>query len=87
VDDIERRLIEYLQTRMLRYQVQDLRCAKTNRVATNVLACVSEYSAQWELDVSQQESQSELETLHHLADCHQLEELKETTQSILRGFR
>ena len=86
MDDIERRLIQHVNSKMLRYQMQDLRCSKSNRVATTALACVSEYAASWKLDISQEQSQSELETLYHLAEYHQLEGLKETMETMLQGF-
>jgi DNA polymerase epsilon subunit 1 len=87
VDGIERRLIQQVHSKVMRYQLQDIRCSKTNRVATHALARVSECSAEFKLDIPKKEAQSELQTLHHLAEYHELEELKETTQGILRGFR
>ena len=86
VDDIERRLIQHVNSKMLRYQMQDLRCAKSNRVATTSLACVSDYAASWNLDIPQDDSQSKLETLYNLAEYHQLEGLKETMETMLHGF-
>ena len=86
MDDIERRLIQHVNSKMLRYQMQDLRCSKTNRVATTALACVSDYATSWNLDIPQEESQSKLETLCNLAEYHQLEGLKETMETMLHGF-
>jgi DNA polymerase epsilon subunit 1 len=85
VDDIERRLINHIHKKMMRYQLQDLRCSKTNRVATHALARVSDCSAELKLDISQKEAHSELQTLQQLAEYHQLEALRETT--VLLGFR
>ena len=72
---------------MVRYQLQDIRCSKTNRVATQLLAQTSECSAEFKLDISENEAESELTKLHQLAEYHQLEDLKDTTSGILLGFR
>ena len=83
---IERRLVEQAHKNMLRYQLQDLRCTKTNRVATLLLAQVSETSADWKLDMSPEQGRSEIETLFRLAKYHQLDELEWTTQGMLQSF-
>jgi len=84
---IERRLVEQAHKKMLRYQLQDLRCTKTNRVATRSLARVSQCSAEWKLDISPEQGRSEIETLCRLAEYHQLDELEWTTQGMLQSFR
>eukprot|EP00980_Cylindrotheca_fusiformis_P026150 scaffold15472_cov117-Cylindrotheca_fusiformis.AAC.14 len=71
---------------MLRYQLQDIRCSKTNIVATHSLARVSKCSAEFKLDIPQKEARGEIETLKGLAAIHDLEELNEATQSILDSF-
>jgi DNA polymerase epsilon subunit 1 len=71
----------------MRYQLQDIRCSKTNRVATSSLARVSECAAGFKLDVSHQEAQSEIEILQHLAEHHELEELMEMTTGMLVSFK
>jgi DNA polymerase epsilon subunit 1 len=86
VNDIERRLIQNVHTKMVRYQLQDIRCSKTNRVATRILAPVSECSAPFKLDIPQAEAQAELQTLQQLAEYHELENLQNTTKGILKGF-
>jgi DNA polymerase epsilon subunit 1 len=85
--NIERRLIEFAHKQVLRYQLQDLRCTKTNRVATHSLARVSECSAELKLDISPEEGRSEIETLHRLAIFHQMEALEMATQGILHSFQ
>jgi DNA polymerase epsilon subunit 1 len=87
VATIERRLVENAHKSVLRYQLQDLRCIKTNRVATHSLAQVSQCSAELKLDISPEEGRSEIETLHRLAKYHQLEELEFTTEGILTSFQ
>jgi len=87
VATIERRLVEQAHKKMLRYQLQDLRCTKTNRVATRSLARVSQCSAEWKLDISPEQGRSEIETLCRLAEYHQLDELEWTTQGMLQSFR
>lgn len=83
---IERRLVQLAHKMLLRYQLQDLRCTKTNRVATNSLARVSHCSAELKLDICQQEGTREIETLHRLAEYHELEELEATTKGLLQAF-
>ena len=87
MDGIEGRLIDYIHSKMMRYQFQDSRCSKTNGVATQSLATVSPCSAEWKLDTSQEEAQSGLETLNSLAEYHELDELHAVTKGMLRGFR
>lgn len=84
---IERRLIALVQKKILRYQVQDLRCTRTNRVATHSLARVSECSAELKLDISPQDCRFDIETLYGLSKYHQLEELEMITQGILHAFQ
>jgi DNA polymerase epsilon subunit 1 len=71
---------------MMRYQLQDIRCSKTNVVATHSLARVSQCSAEFKLDIPQHDARGEIETLQDLAEYHELEELHETTTSILNAF-
>jgi DNA polymerase epsilon subunit 1 len=87
VTSIERRLIEIAHKNVLRYQLQDLRCSKTNRVATNYLSQVSHCSAGLKLDISPQDGRSTIETLHRLAKYHELEELQWTTEGLLHSFQ
>jgi DNA polymerase epsilon subunit 1 len=83
---IERRLINIATKRALRYQLQDVRCTKTNRVATRALSRQSNSSAELKLDTTKKEAQTQLELLHHLAQHHELEWLEETTESLLGTF-
>ena len=87
VATIERRLIDQAHKKMLRYQLQDLRCSKTNRVSTRSLARVSQCSADWQLDISPEQGRSEIETFLRLAKYHQLDELELATQGMLHSFR
>ena len=70
----------------MRYQLQDIRCSKTNIVATHSLARVSKFPAEFKLDVSQEKARSELETLQKLAEYHELESLDQITKSMLDAF-
>lgn len=86
VSNIQSRLIQYLHRRMMRYQLQDIRCSKTNIVATHSLARVSKCSAEFKLDIQQKEARAEIETLRDLAEYHELEELQEATKGIMNSF-
>jgi DNA polymerase epsilon subunit 1 len=83
---IERRLIEIATKRALRYQLQDARCTKTNRVATRALSKQSETSSELKLDTTKKEALSQLELLRHLSQHHELEWLEETTEGLLTTF-
>lgn len=87
VATIERRLIDQAHKKMLRYQLQDLRCSKTNRVSTRSLARVSQCSADWQLDISPEKGRSDIEILFRLAKYHELDELEWVTRGMLQSFR
>jgi DNA polymerase epsilon subunit 1 len=80
---IERRLISLVNRKVVRYQLQDVRCTKTNRVATRALAALSDCSAGLKLDLTQKSAKIEVTLLRSLADYHGLECLRDTTDSIL----
>ena len=82
-DDIERRLIEICNRKIVRYQLQDLRCVKAKRVSTKAMARQSECSANLELDISRSQAFSQVQILHNIARDHDLEWLQETTGSVL----
>jgi DNA polymerase epsilon subunit 1 len=84
---IERRLISIAAKRAIRYQLQDVRCSKTNRVAKRALSKQSNASAELKLDITNKEARSQLELLHHLAQHHELLWLEETTTDLLATFR
>ena len=86
VTAIEKRLIGLVHRKVARYQLQDLRCVKTNRVATRALTPFSECSAALKLDITEEEMQSELELLRGLSELHELESLKTTTAGLLSSF-
>ena len=71
---------------MMRYQLQDIRCSKTNVVATHSLARVSKSSAEFKLDVPQHKAKDELETLQKLAEYHELESLNQITHAMINAF-
>jgi DNA polymerase epsilon subunit 1 len=86
VATIERRLIDQANKKLLRYQLQDLRCTKTSRVSTRSLASVSQCSADWQPDISPEQGRSEIEVLFRLAKYHQLDELEWVTQGMIQSF-
>lgn len=85
-DDIERRLIEICNRKVVRYQLQDLRCSKTNRVSTRAMAKQSDCSANLKLDISRQQALSQLQIIHDIAVDHELEWLQETLSGSLFGM-
>ena len=87
VTTIENRLVHIVHLKLMRYQLQDLRCTKTNRVATRSLALLSDCSADLKLDISEDEALSELRLLHSLAKLRELETLLETTEGVLANYQ
>jgi len=85
-EDIERRLIDALHKKCTRYQIQDLRCTKTEKVATRAMTKLSECSAPLKLDIPRRELLSQVYTLRNLAKYYDLEWLLESANSVLRNF-
>ena len=81
---IERRLIDVIQRKCLRYQMQDLRCTRSGRVSTRILSMQSDTSQKLKLDISRDEVLSQLQILHNLAVHYDLEWLQETTGGLLQ---
>jgi DNA polymerase epsilon subunit 1 len=79
--------VQHANQKVMRYQLQDLRCSKTNSVATHSLAQVSKVAAVFKLDLPQDVTRSEIEILQDLAEYHELDELRETTHGLLTAFR
>jgi DNA polymerase epsilon subunit 1 len=84
---IEGRLIQITHKKMVRYVLQDVRCAKTNRIATRALTALSSCAASLKLDISPESSVRELHLLRSLAVYHDLELLQETVDGILTSYR
>ena len=82
-ESIERRLVDMIERKCLRYQLQDLRCSKANTVAKRALARQSETSQKLKCDVSEKEIIFEINTLNNLAKYYGLRWLLETTGKLL----
>jgi DNA polymerase epsilon subunit 1 len=87
VSVIEGRLLHLLHKKLVRYVLQDVRCVKTNRVATRALVPLSDCAANLKLDISQETALKELRLLRSLATFHDMELLQETVESILSSYR
>jgi DNA polymerase epsilon subunit 1 len=83
---IERRLVDIIEQKCIRHQLQDLRCAKTSRVSTRSLARQSETSQKLRLDIPREETKNQIQILSNLAKFYNLEWLAETTDDLLRKF-
>jgi len=81
---IERRLVDVIQRKCLRYQMQDLRCTRSGRVSTRILSMQSETSQNLKLDISWDEVSSQLQVLQNLAIHYELEWLLETTRGLMQ---
>jgi DNA polymerase epsilon subunit 1 len=84
---MEQRLIALLYRKLVRYQLQDVRCKKTNRVAVRCLAPLSDCSAGIKLDTSPNDAIADIQLLHGLGKLHELDDLKNLTEDVLHGFR
>jgi DNA polymerase epsilon subunit 1 len=85
-DQIERRLVDNVQQKCVRYQLQDLRCTKTQQVAVRAMARTSECSAALTLDISRRTFYGQIIILRNLANYYNLEWLSETTDGVLSSF-
>lgn len=84
VEDIERRLIDVVNRKATRYQLQDTRCIKTGSVALRAMSKQSDCSQELKLDIPRQEVTSQLRILNNLAEFHNLEYLQETLSNFLQ---
>ena len=85
-DEIEWRLVDMIHHKSARYQLQDLRCSKTQSVAIRPLARQSNCSAMLKLDLPKNEFLSQITILRNLAEYHELDYLLETTDGLLQSF-
>lgn len=86
VQVIESRLLQFVHKKIVRYVLQDVRCTKTNRVASRALAPLSDCSASLKLDLPSEEADEELRLLYSLAEFHELEILQETVAGMISCY-
>ena len=86
MDQIERRLVDIVQRKCIRYQLQDLRCVKTQQVAVRAMARTSDNSSPLKLDIPRSEFHGQITILRNLAGYYSLEWLQETTDGVLNDF-
>lgn len=86
MDQIERRLVDIVQRKCVRYQLQDLRCTKTQQVAVRAMARSSDCSAPLQLDIPRREFYGQITILRNLADYYGLGWLLESTDGVLHSF-
>jgi len=80
---IELRLIQRIEKNSIRYQLQDLRCSKTQVLSTRALSRLSIYAENLKTDVSRDDVFHELRILRNLAEYYRLEWLYETCDRFL----
>lgn len=86
-NEIEWRLIDIIQQQSVSYQLQDLRCGKTNAVQRRCMARQSDCSAEWGLDVvSSSAFIKRLKIIKNLAEFHDLDWLLEVCNGLLLGY-
>jgi DNA polymerase epsilon subunit 1 len=79
---MERRLVDIVQHKCMRFQLQDLRCTKTQQVAVRAMARTSDCSAALKLDIPRDEFFGQITILRKLK-YYELERLLETTNGVL----
>ena len=84
---IEQRLIHILNRQVVRYQLQDLRCAKTNRIPSRSLVALSECAAPLQTDISRESVEAKLRLLWDMAQSHELESLRDLAEEVLTSYR
>ena len=69
---IEQQLVELVQRRATRYQLQDVRCVRCHRVATRLMAGACQCGGKLALDTPPGEFLAEMRTLGRIAHAHEL---------------
>mmetsp|Transcript_10051 Transcript_10051/g.21731 ORF Transcript_10051/g.21731 Transcript_10051/m.21731 type:complete len:889 (+) Transcript_10051:1-2667(+) len=85
-DVVESRLVEIVQRKSTRYQIQDLRDSKSGQVAIRALSKQSESSQPLQNDISQRSVRSEMRILHNLSRYYELPWLEEETKGVLTSY-
>jgi DNA polymerase epsilon subunit 1 len=83
---IELRLIQRIEQNCIRYQLQDLRCSKTQVLSTRLLSRLSIYAENLKTDISRDETYREIRILRNLAEYYRLEWLHETCGRLMHGL-
>jgi len=84
---LEGRLISLLHRKVARYQLQDVRCGKSQRIVTRVLSPQAECSGGvLQLDIPASEAESQVLLLKQVAEFYELESLQETTTGLLKSY-
>jgi DNA polymerase epsilon subunit 1 len=74
VDQMEGKLVDIVQRKCIRYQLQDLRCTKTQQVAVKAMA------------IPRSEFLGQITILRNLADFYGLDLLFELADNVLNGY-
>lgn len=81
---IEQQLVQTVERSAMAYQLQDLRCKKTNDGKQDLMKEYSPKTASpWVCEVSGKDFGEDLITMLNIAKFHHLEWLEETVQSVL----
>lgn len=83
VTDIEDRLVQLIHLKLARFQLQDSRYRKSNRVVTRALVCPDDVV----LDIAEHDVLKEIRLLHSLAELHELETLQSTTSGVIASYQ
>ena len=83
VDQMECNLVDIVQRKVIRYQLQDLRCTKTQQVAVTNMSSTSERAEPFKLDIPRPEFLGQITILRNLANYYGLDWLLETTNCVL----
>jgi DNA polymerase epsilon subunit 1 len=83
---MEWRLVKIAQRMSFQYQMQDLRCSKTQSVAKTVMSRQSGCSVPFKLEIPHKDMRDQLVTLQNLAEFYGLDWLLETATNLLENF-
>jgi DNA polymerase epsilon subunit 1 len=83
---VEKRLISLLHRKLARFQLQDVRCVRSNRVITRALNPNAETTSGMKLDISPSDALRDVRLLGSLAEFYSLQQLRGTTEGILSSF-
>ncbi|KAL9894607.1 DNA polymerase epsilon catalytic subunit 1 isoform 1-T1 [Glossina fuscipes fuscipes] len=82
-EDIEIRIIDVMQRKLMSYVLQDLRCMRCNEIKRENLAQFCTCAGEFAPLISSKEIDTLLQTFHRIAEYHKMDLLNETVQQII----
>lgn len=85
-DEIEVRLLDVLQRKIMSYTLQDLRCTRCKQIKRENMAELCSCAGSFETLIDVKDIRNLLHTFGRVADSHQMGLLKEQTEWMLKTY-